>query len=318
MAAALRVGFAGTPPFAATALTAILGAGFRVVTVLTRPDRPRGRGLKLTPSAVKSLALERGLALLQPATLNDQAARAQLAAAALDVLVVAAYGLILPQPALAAPRHGCINIHASLLPRWRGAAPIQRALLEGDLQTGISIMQMDAGLDTGALISARAVSIGPRDSAATLTERLAAVGAEAIVDTLNRLQRDGRVDALPQQEEGASYARKISRDDAAIDWQASALVIDRQVRALNPVPGAFTALGGKPIKIWSAEPAAGNSGSPGAVVRADGGSLVIACGEGALAVRELQRAGGRRLNAADFLSGNPIEAGTRVGTTSLN
>jgi methionyl-tRNA formyltransferase len=318
LAAALRVGFAGTPPFAATALTAILGAGFRVVTVLTRPDRPRGRGLKLTPSAVKSLALERGLALLQPATLNDQAARAELAAAALDVLVVAAYGLILPQLVLAAPRHGCINVHASLLPRWRGAAPIQRALLEGDLQTGISIMQMDAGLDTGALISARAVSIGPRDSAATLTDRLAAVGAEAIVDTLIRLQRDGRVEALPQQEDGASYARKISRDDAAIDWQASALAIDRQVRALDPVPGAFTVLGGKPIKIWSSEPQAGHFGSPGAVVRADGGSLVIACGVGALAVRELQRAGGRRLDAADFLSGNPIETGTRVGTTTLD
>jgi methionyl-tRNA formyltransferase len=318
LAAALRVGFAGTPPFAATALTAILGAGFRVVTVLTRPDRPWGRGLKLTPSAVKSLALERDLALLQPATLDDQAARAELATAALDVLVVAAYGLILPQPVLAAPRHGCINIHASLLPRWRGAAPIQRALLEGDLQTGISIMQMDAGLDTGALISARAVSIGPRDSAATLTDRLAAVGAEAIVDTLSRLQRDGRVEAIPQQEDGASYARKISRDDAAIDWQASALAIDRQVRALDPVPGAFTVLGGKPIKIWSSEPEAGHFGSPGAVVRADGGNLVIACGEGALAVRELQRAGGRRLNAADFLSGNPIETGTRVGTTPLD
>jgi methionyl-tRNA formyltransferase len=318
LAAALRVGFAGTPPFAATALTAILGAGFRVVTVLTRPDRPRGRGLKLTPSAVKSLALERDLALLQPATLDDQAARAELATAALDVLVVAAYGLILPQPVLAAPRHGCINIHASLLPRWRGAAPIQRALLEGDLQTGVSIMQMDAGLDTGALISTRAVSIGPRDSAATLTDRLAAVGGEAIVDTLIRLQRDSRVEALPQQEDGASYARKISRDDAAIDWQASALAIDRQVRALDPVPGAFTVLGGKPIKIWSSEPEAGHFGSPGAVVRADGGNLVIACGEGALAVRELQRAGGRRLNAADFLSGNPIETGTRVGTTPLD
>jgi methionyl-tRNA formyltransferase len=177
-------------------------------------------------------------------------------------------------------------------------------------------MQMDAGLDTGALISARVVSIGPRDSAATLTDRLAAVGAEAIVDTLSRLQRDGRVEAIPQQEDGASYARKISRDDAAIDWRASALAIDRQVRALNPVPGAFSVLGGKPIKIWSSEPAAGHFSSPGTVVRADGGNLVIACGEGALAVRELQRAGGRRLNAADFLSGNPIETGTRVGTTS--
>jgi methionyl-tRNA formyltransferase len=299
LAAALRVGFAGTPPFAATALAAILNAGFHVVAVLTRPDRPRGRGLKLTPSAVKALALVRGLPLFQPASLNDQAARAELAGAALDVLVVAAYGLILPQPVLETPRHGCINVHASLLPRWRGAAPIQRALLEGDAQTGISIMQMDAGLDTGALISARAVSIGPRDSAATL-------------------QRDGRVDAVPQQNDGASYARKISRDEAAIDWRVPALAIDRQVRALNPFPGAVTSLAGKPIKIWASEPAPGHLGTPGTVVRADSGGLVVACGEGALAVRELQRAGGRRLSAADFLSGNPIETGSRMDAGTGN
>ena len=267
---------------------------------------------------MKSLALERGLALFQPATLNDQAARAELAGAALDVLVVAAYGLILPQPVLETPRHGCINVHASLLPRWRGAAPIQRALLAGDAQTGISIMQMDAGLDTGAIISAREVSIEPRDSAATLTDRLAAVGAEAIVDTLIRLQRDGRVEALPQQEDGASYARKISRDDAAIDWRAPALAIDRQVRALNPFPGALTSLAGKPIKIWAAEPASGDFGLPGTVLRADRHDLVIACGEGALAVLELQRAGGRRLSAADFLSGNPMETGSRAGAAAVN
>ncbi|HEY8622479.1 MAG TPA: methionyl-tRNA formyltransferase [Casimicrobiaceae bacterium] len=315
MAAALRVGFAGTPPFAATALAAILSAGFNVVAVLTRPDRPQGRGLKVTASAVKSLALGRGLALFQPATFSDEGAGAELAGAAIDVLVVAAYGLILPPPVLEGPRHGCINVHASLLPRWRGAAPIQRALLEGDAQTGISIMQMDAGLDTGALISARVLPIGPRDSAATLTERLAAVGAEAIVETLICLQRDGRVDVLPQQERGASYARKISRDDAAIDWQAPALAIDRQVRALDPVPGAFTMLDGKPIKIWASEPASGHFGAPGTVVRAESGGLVIACGEGALAVRELQRAGGRRLGAADFLTGNPIGTGSRVGAT---
>ena len=318
MAAALRVGFAGTPPFAATALTAILSAGFDVVLVLTRPDRPQGRGLKFTPSAVKSLALERGLALLQPATAADQAARRGLASAAVDVLVVAAYGLILPQPVLETPRHGCINVHASLLPRWRGAAPIQRALLEGDAQTGISIMQMDTGLDTGALISARAVPIGPRDSAATLTDRLAAVGGEAIVETLIRLRRDGHVEALPQQEDGASYARKISRDDAAIDWRAPALAIDRQVRALNPFPGALTSLAGKPIKIWAAEPASGDFGLPGTVVRADRHDLVIACGEGALAVLELQRGGGRRLRAADFLSGNPMETGSRAGAAAIN
>lgn len=312
------MGFAGTPPFAATALTAILSAGFDVVLVLTRPDRPRGRGLKLTPSAVKSLALERGLALFQPATLADQTARAGLARTAPDVLVVAAYGLILPQPILATPRHGCINVHASLLPRWRGAAPIQRALLEGDAQTGISIMQMDAGLDTGALISVRAAPIGPRDSAATLTDRLAAMGGEAIVETLVQLRRDGRVNALPQQEDGASYARKISRDDAAIDWRVPAFAIDRQVRALDPIPGAVTSLAGKPIKIWGAESLSGHFGAPGTVVRADSGGLVVACGEGALDVRELQRAGGRRLSAADFLSGNPIETGSRAGASAVN
>jgi methionyl-tRNA formyltransferase len=313
MAAALRVGFAGTPPFAATALTAILGAGFHLAAVLTRPDRPQGRGLKLAPSAVKAHAVERGLVLFQPATLRDEDARAELAGAALDVLVVAAYGLILPQPVLDLPRYGCINIHASLLPRWRGAAPIQRALLEGDAQTGISIMQMDAGLDTGPLIATRAMAIGSRDDAAALTDRLAVVGAEAIVATLIRLQRDGRVEALPQQEYGASYARKITRDDAGIDWQAPALAIDRQVRALNPVPGAFTMLDGKPLKIWVSEPAPGRFGAPGTVVRADSGGLVIACGRGALAVHELQRAGGRRLSAEDFLIGHPIGTGIRVG-----
>jgi len=310
---ALRIGFAGTPPFAATALTAILGAGFNVAVVLTQPDRPQGRGLKLAPSVVKSVALERGLPLFQPATLKDEAGRAELAGATLDVLVVAAYGLILPQPVLDLPRHGCINIHASLLPRWRGAAPIQRALLEGDAQTGVSIMQMDAGLDTGPLISTHAVPIGPRDNTATLTDRLAATGAETIVATLVRLQRDGRVEALPQQEAGASYARKIARDDALIDWQAPAHAIDRQVRALNPVPGALTTLDGNPVKIWAAEPAAGRFGAPGIVARADSGGLVIACGQGALIVRELQRPGARRLSAVDFLTGHPIGIGTRAG-----
>lgn len=314
--AALRVGFAGTPPFAATALTAVLDAGFGVVAVLTRADRPQGRGLRLVPSAVKSLALERGLALFQPATLGEEGARAALAGAALDVLVVAAYGLILPQAVLGTPLHGCINIHASLLPRWRGAAPIERALLEGDSQTGISIMQMDAGLDTGAVISTHEVQIGLRDTAGTLTDRLSAVGAEAIVETLKRLERDGRVDAVSQVAEGASYARKISRDDAAIDWHAPAITTDRQVRALNPVPGAFTVLDGKPIKIWASEPGPGRFGAPGTVIRADG-ALIVACGEGALAVRELQRAGGRRLSAADFLAGNPIAIGARVGGTSV-
>jgi methionyl-tRNA formyltransferase len=258
------------------------------------------------------------LPLLQPSTLKEEAVRAELARRAPDVLVVAAYGLILPQSVLDVPRHGCINIHASLLPRWRGAAPVQRALLEGDAKTGISIMQMDAGLDTGAVISAHAVAIAPHDNAATLTGRLAEVGARAIVETLFRLQRDGSVGALPQREDAASYARKISRDDASIDWHASALSIERQVRALNPVPGAFSVLGEKQIKIWASEAAPGSFGAPGTIVQADGANLVIACGEGALAVRELQRAGGRRMSTAEFLSGNRIEAGNRVGAASLN
>ena len=313
MVASLRVGFAGTPLFAATALAAILDAGFDVAAALTRPDRPQGRGLKLTPSAVKLLAMQRGLALFQPATLKDKLAQAELAGAALDVLVVAAYGLILPQTVLDGPRFGCINIHASLLPRWRGAAPIQRALLEGDTQTGISIMQMDSGLDTGALISSHAMPIGPRDSAATLTGRLAALGGEVIVSTLADLQRQGRVDAAPQDEAGASYARKISRDEAVIDWREPASAIDRRVRALNPTPGAVTTLDEKPIKIWLSEPAPGRFGAHGTVARADCGGLVIACGDGALVVRELQRPGGRRLGASAFLAGNPIEPGHRVG-----
>ncbi len=309
----LRVGFAGTPPFAATVLAAILDADLHVAAVLSRPDRPQGRGLKVTSSAVKLLALEQGLNLLQPATLKDERAQNELGAAALDVLVVAAYGLILPQSVLDCPRHGCINVHASLLPRWRGAAPIQRALLEGDTQTGISIMQMDAGLDTGALISSSMIPVGSRDSAETLTQRLAEAGAEALVETLVRLQRDGHVDALPQDEGGASYARKISRDDAYVDWSQPAPGIDRRVRALNPTPGAVTMLNGQPIKLWVSEPVAGPVGVPGCVVRADAGGLIVACGGGALVIRELQRAGGRRLGAGEFLAGNPIGRGTLLG-----
>jgi methionyl-tRNA formyltransferase len=280
---------------------------------MTRPDQPQGRGLKLAGSAVALLALERGLTLLQPDTLRGDGARSVLEGPKLDVLVVAAYGLILPQRVLDFPRHGCINIHASLLPRWRGAAPIQRALLAGDARTGISIMQMDAGLDTGALISTRAIDVRPRDTTATLTDRLAAAGAEAIVKVLDMLQRNDRVDSVPQAQDGASYARKISRDDAAIDWQASALFIDRQIRAFDPVPGAFTLLDGKPIKIWAAEPAPGRPEAPGSVLQADAAGLLIACGDGALSVRELQRAGGRRLSARDFLAGNPIATGLRAG-----
>ena len=307
MADALRVGFAGTPPFAATALAAILDAGHEVVLVLTQPDRPHGRGLKLAPSAVKALALERGLALLQPSTLKG--GQTPPLTTAVDVLIVAAYGLILPRPMLGWPRHGAINIHASLLPRWRGAAPIQRALLAGDKETGISIMQMDAGLDTGPVIARTIVPIAPRDTAGTLTARLATVGAEAIVQTLATLGSAGALASQPQDATAASYAAKIEREEAAIRWSEDAVTLDRMVRAFNPAPGAFATLDAATIKIWAAEPAAGSFGAAGAIVRADADGLLVACGRGALLVRELQRAGGKRLSAASFLAGHPVAAG---------
>ena len=311
---ALRIGFAGTPPFAATALAAILDAGHEVALVLTQPDRPQGRGLKLAPSAVKALAVERGLPVLQPATLKGVPPPG---GARLDALVVAAYGLILPQAVLDWPRHGAINIHASLLPRWRGAAPIQRAILAGDHETGISIMQMDAGLDTGPVIARTVVPIALRDTAGKLTERLAAAGAEAIVQTLGALKTAGTLASQPQDASAASYAGKIERSEAAIRWRDDAVTIDRIVRAFDPAPGAFATLqGGATIKIWAAEPTPGSFGAAGQIVRADGDGLLVACGRGALLVRELQRAGGRRLSAASFLAGHPVTAGATfdVGT----
>ncbi len=313
MAEAFRVGFAGTPTFASTALAAILDAGFVVSLVLTRPDAARGRGLKVAPSAVKALAQAHGVRVLQPARLKDEVVRSELATFALDVLVVAAYGSILPAPLLAWPRHGCLNIHASLLPRWRGAAPIARALLAGDRQTGVSIMQMDVGLDTGPVIAKRVVAIAPRETALTLHDKLAAEGAIAIVETLTALARDRRLDALPQSADGATYANKVERSEATIDWSESAVAIDRRIRAFNPYPVAQTTLAGQPLKIWDAEPAAGRFGVAGRVVQADARGLVVACGEGALVVRELQRAGARRLSTASFLAGHPLAPDAQLG-----
>jgi methionyl-tRNA formyltransferase len=301
---ALRVAFAGTPPFAASALAAILDAGHEVTLVLTQPDRPQGRGLKVAPSAVKTLAIERGLTVLQLPTLKGLSPTGPRP----DVLIVAAYGLILPQTLLDWPRHGAINIHASLLPRWRGAAPIQRALLAGDEETGISIMQMDPSLDTGPVIARTVVPVAPRDTAGTLTVRLAATGAEAIVRTLAQLAKTGALVSQPQDGLAATYAGKIGRTEAAIRWNEDAVTIDRVVRALNPAPGAFATLQGATIKIWAAEPTEG-IGPAGEILSADGNGLLVACGRGALRVRELQRAGGRRLSAASFLDGHPVAAG---------
>jgi len=309
----MRVGFAGTPAFAASALAAILDHGFAVPIVLTQPDRPQGRGLKTTASAVKALATQRGLPLHQPASLKSDAGRAALLALPIDVLVVAAYGLILPQAVLAWPRHGCLNIHASLLPRWRGAAPIQRALLAGDPESGITIMRMDAGLDTGPIHDVARTPIAARETGGTLHDRLALLGAQAVVGVLDRLARGAALAGAPQPAEGVTYAAKITRADAAIDWRVEATMIDRQVRAFDPSPGAFTALAGAAVKLWAARPVAGLSRTapPGVVHAVDAAGIVVACGRDALQVSEVQPAGGRRMPAAAFAAGRNLVPGDR-------
>lgn len=306
----MRLIFAGTPEFAARALAALLEAGHEVALVLTQPDRPAGRGLKLVPSAVKALALERGLEVYQPAGLKDEETRERLRSVGADLLVVAAYGLILPQPVLSLPRLGAVNIHASLLPRWRGAAPIQRAILAGDAQTGISIMQMDAGLDTGPVLAAESMAIAAEDTGASLHDKLAELGARLIVATLARIER-GQFRAEPQAAAGATYAAKITKADAEIDWSEAAAVIERKVRAFDPLPGASTMIKGVGLKIWRAGVTAAK-GTPGTVLEASPRGIVIACGSEALCVGELQRAGGKRLPAGQFLAGFPLSAGDRL------
>ena len=307
----IRVGFAGTPPFAATALDAILRAGFPVALVLTRPDRPRGRGLKMLPSPVKALAAERGVPVLEPATLKTAESRAEAMRIPLDVLVVAAYGLLLPPEVLAWPAHGCINIHASVLPRWRGAAPIERAILAGDPETGISLMQMDAGLDTGPVIERVRVAITPTDTTGSLTARLADTGAAAVVGALARLRDGAKLDASPQGDGGVTYAPKIVNAEAAIDWNLAAFALQRRIRAFDPAPGATATLGGAPVKLWRAEAdaSATSVARPGTVLAASADGLVVACGEGALRVIELQPAGGRRMSAAAFVAGRRLAPG---------
>ena len=306
----MRVAFAGTPGFARSALAALHAAGLEVVLVLTQPDRPAGRGMKLQASPVKQFALERGLALAQPRSLrldgkfpdDAQGARDALCAARPDVLVVAAYGLILPAWVLSLPRLGCINIHASLLPRWRGAAPIQRAIEAGDTTTGITIMQMDAGLDTGAMLLAERVPIGPDDTTGSLHDRLADLGGRLVVDALRRLAV-GRLPGVAQPEQGVTYAAKIDKVESVIDWTRPAAVIERKLRALDPAPGASSRLGSEVVKLWRARVLPGRGGRPGEIIEAGEAGIVVACGDGALCVTELQRAGGRRAAAAAFLAG---------------
>ncbi|MCG3189560.1 MAG: Methionyl-tRNA formyltransferase [Burkholderiaceae bacterium] len=319
----MRLAFAGTPAFAATALRSIIAAGHDVALVLTQPDRPAGRGLNLQPSAVKTLAAQHGLRLLQPAGLRPDGrhataalhAREALQAAAPEAIVVAAYGLMLPPWLLALPRLGCLNIHASLLPRWRGAAPIQRAIEAGDRETGISIMQMDAGLDTGAVLLAQTLPIAPDDTSATLHDRLAALGAAAIVDVLDRLDRGGLV-AAPQPVEGVTYANKVQKHEAALDWHASAALLERRIRAFDPFPGATLVDRGRTLKVWRAALRRDLSGHAGEVLSTLPGPLVVACGDGALELLELQRPGGRRLPAARCFPAGAPELGQQLTSTA--
>jgi len=317
MVSDLRVAFAGTPEFAACALEAILAAGYTVPVVLTQPDRPAGRGMKLTASAVKQLALARGLCIDQPERLRTDEQRALLKESAADVLVVAAYGLILPPEALVLPRLGCLNIHASLLPRWRGAAPIQRAIEAGDAQTGITIMQMDVGLDTGPMLLRREIGIAPEETAASLHDKLAHLGAEAIVEVLARLAIGDLPVAEAQPAAGVTIARKISRAEAEIDWRRPAIELARQIRAFNPFPGAFGQVRDTTVKCWAAHRVP-ECGEPGCILRADGSGVVVACGEEALCVTELQRPGSRRMMAAEFLHGFALSIGECFMLPDLN
>jgi methionyl-tRNA formyltransferase len=277
--------------------------------VVTQPDRPTGRGLALTPSPVKKLAAEQGIQTTQPTSLRDARAQAELKRFRADVIVVAAYGLILPQPVLEAPRYGAVNVHASLLPRWRGAAPIQRALLAGDRDTGVSIMQMDAGLDTGPVLLQKKIPILEDDTAGSLHDRLAELGARLMVQALDALETGG-VKATPQPDEGMTYAAKVDRREARVDWRESALTVNRRVRAFNPSPGADTRVRGVELKIWRGSIAAGR-GAPGEVLSVSPSGLCIACGQDVVVVTEVQRSGGKRLSAAEFLRGFPLSAGER-------
>jgi methionyl-tRNA formyltransferase len=316
----MRLAFAGTPEFAMSALDAILAAGHQVVGVLTQPDRRAGRGMRLIPSAVKRRAEAAGIPLLQPASLRGAESQGELAAwfatGRAELMVVAAYGLILPPAVLALPRLGCINIHASLLPRWRGAAPIERAILAGDTETGISIMQMEEGLDTGPLLLTQVLPIGPRETGGSLRERLTGLGAAAVLEAIGKMDRGENLAPRAQSKDGVTYAGKIDKDEAALDFSLSAIELDRRVRAFDPVPGAFAAFRGEKLKIWRARPGeSGSSQAPGTLRTVTPSGLEIACGkQGAdtLIAEELQKPGGKRLAAAQFLAGTRLQPGERI------
>ena len=302
----MKIIFAGTPDFAARALEALLAAGHQVVLVLTQPDRPAGRGMALQASAVKKVALAQGIPVFQPERLKDPATHEPIRAACVDgaaeLMVVAAYGLILPQAVLDLPPRGCINIHGSLLPRWRGAAPIHRAIEAGDAQTGITIMKMEAGLDTGPMLLAQAIEIDAQDTTGSLHDRLATLGGKLVVEALARFDQ---LVPVAQPEAGVTYASKIDKAEARLDWNQPAAILACKIRAFNPFPGAVVMLAGEPVKAWCGEVVAA-SGRPGQVVSVDPSGIVVACGDAALRLTELQKPGGRRVTSADFLNGNPL------------
>jgi methionyl-tRNA formyltransferase len=314
----MKIIFAGTPGFAAVALQALLDAGVEIPLVLTQPDRPAGRGMQMHASAVKALALKHGIPVAQPVSLRldgkypDIAREAQelLAATPHDAMVVAAYGLILPRWVLALPRLGCINIHGSLLPRWRGAAPIHRAIEAGDSETGVTIMQMEEGLDTGPMLMMRSLAITDSDSTGSLHDKLAALGAQMIVEAMAKLD-SGALSAQAQPEQGVTYAAKIAKDEAPLDFSLSAALLARKIRAFNPFPGANGEFGGVSVKLWQASALSVSSDlAPGAIIAADAAQgVLVACGEGVLRVTELQRPGGKRLPAAEFLKGFEMDGG---------
>lgn len=310
----MRIVFAGTPEFAVPTLKALVAAGHDVAAVLTQPDRPAGRGRRLLAGPVKDCARGLGLSILQPGSLKDASLLAALRRLQPRVIVVAAYGLIVNREVLALPEYGCVNVHASLLPRWRGAAPIQRAIEAGDTETGITIMRMEAGLDTGPMLARRATPITSRDTAGVLHDRLAALGAELMVDTLKRLEQ-GAIAAEPQDDSLATYAAKITSDDALLDWQRPAVEIERQVRAMNPWPVVRTTCGGLTIRVWESRVMTGPSGAPGEILRATGDGVDVACGEDVLRLTVLQRQGGRRMTAAEFLNGFPLAPGERFDSS---
>lgn len=313
MASRLRVVYAGTPAFAVPALDRLLGESYDLVGVYTQPDRPAGRGRRLRPSPVKARALASGLRVLQPETLRGPKAKAEFAALLPDVVVVAAYGLILPRAVLAIPRYGCLNIHASLLPRWRGAAPIQRAILAGDVETGVCLMRMQAGLDTGPVLACRTTPIDDDDTAGSLHDRLAELGGQLLGESLPEWVA-GRLQAQPQPSDGVTYAVKLTKQEAEMDWSHPACDLARQVRAFNPWPGAGTRIAGRETKIWRSKPLAASGGDiPGTVVAAARVGIDVATGAGTLRITVLQASGRRAQSAGEFLNGVRLAPGVRLG-----